>query len=126
MDKSADEWVAADAVDAVHIANFEKRKAKKGGGDAAAAAPKPQEEKKRKAEDGEGGEDGEEDAEEGSKLEYSDGGIGVEAGEVDASLIITGPRRKRAAAARAEQSSDWNTMLTGKLDGLADSDSDDD
>ena len=120
--------MAADAVDAVHVANFEKRKAKKGGGEAEAAAPKPQEEKKRKADDGEDGEDGEEgeEGEEGSKLEYSEGGIAVESDEVDPSLIITGPRRKRAAAARAEQSSDWNTMLTGKLDGLADSDSDDD
>ena len=47
MDKSADEWVKADAVSEEHIANFEKRKAKKA---AQQSAPKPQEEKKRKAE----------------------------------------------------------------------------
>lgn len=48
------------------------------------------------------------------------------ADEVDRGNIITGPRRKRAAAAAAMQSSEWTTMLSGKLDALADSDSDDD
>lgn len=46
LDKSADEWVKADAVSEEHVRNFEKRKAKK----AQQGSPKPQEEKKRKAE----------------------------------------------------------------------------
>ena len=48
------------------------------------------------------------------------------AGEVDTSLIIEGPRRKRAAAAKAQQSSEWTSLLAGKLNALGDSDSDSD
>ena len=101
------------------------------------------------------GSEGEGSEEEGgesktSKLEYDDDGIGFEAGtithtrarartqahalthnwavagEVDTSLIIEGPRRKRAAAAKAQQSSEWTSLLAGKLNALGDSDSDSD
>lgn len=49
LDKSGDEWLAASAVSADHVQNFEARKAKKSAaGKGGAEAPKP-EEKKRKA-----------------------------------------------------------------------------
>ena len=48
------------------------------------------------------------------------------ADEVDPSLIITGPRRKRAAAAKAEQSTEWKGLLDSKLSALGDSESDSD
>lgn len=48
------------------------------------------------------------------------------ADEVDPSLIIEGPRRKRKAAEKAEQSSEWSNLLAGKLSALGDSDSDSD
>ena len=49
LDKSGDEWLAASAVSADHVQNFEARKAKKSAAaKGGAEAPKP-EEKKRKA-----------------------------------------------------------------------------
>ena len=47
LDKSADEWLKAEAVSEEHVRNFEKRKAKKS---TQQSSPKPQAEKKRKVE----------------------------------------------------------------------------